>query len=206
MPCDRIKPEVSAGVKTECSEVEIPQTAEPVPMKEEVLEVINLELLKVESTGIKAERSTVEIPQTAAPPELGPVLEMIKLEPLKVEFECLRPGREEYEDFKPALPEPLPELGPVRLQKCGVVLERISARERGVGEEGFPSRTQGSGMEDESSDSECSPAGSSSAAKARAGGEHSDCGNDVTQLGNFKTHQRTHSEQKLYRRETVSLL
>ncbi|MGH0188247.1 UNVERIFIED_CONTAM: hypothetical protein FKN15_028587 [Acipenser sinensis] len=66
----------------------------------------------------------------------------------------LLPWREESEDFKPVPPE----LGPVRMRECSVVLERICVREQGAGEEGSPNSMQGGVKEDESSDSECSPA------------------------------------------------
>ncbi|MGH0174324.1 UNVERIFIED_CONTAM: hypothetical protein FKN15_071256 [Acipenser sinensis] len=61
----------------------------------------------------------------------------------------LLPWREESEDFKPVPPE----LGPVRMRECSVVLERICVREQGAGEEGSPNSTQGGVKEDESSDS-----------------------------------------------------
>ncbi|XP_058861839.1 uncharacterized protein LOC131702982 [Acipenser ruthenus] len=117
-PCDSIKPVVS-GIKAERNELEISQTEEPVPMKEEVLEMVR-----------------------------------IKLEPLKEEV-LLKPGKEESEDLKAAPTE----LGPVHLRECSVVLERIYVRKQGSGEEGSPNSTQGGGQDDESSHSECSPAG-----------------------------------------------
>ncbi|MGH0150902.1 UNVERIFIED_CONTAM: hypothetical protein FKN15_050380 [Acipenser sinensis] len=75
----------------------------------------------------------------------------------------MEPVKEESEDFKPNIPE----LEPVRLRECSVVLERICVREQGAGEEGSPNSTQGGGKEDGRSHSECSLAGSSPAAKAR---------------------------------------
>ncbi|XP_058861833.1 uncharacterized protein LOC131702980 isoform X1 [Acipenser ruthenus] len=151
-PCDSIKPVVS-GIKAERNELEISQTEEPVPMKEEVLEMVR-----------------------------------IKLEPLKEEV-LLKPGKEESEDLKAAPTE----LGPVHLRECSVVLERIYVRKQGSGEEGSPNSTQGGGQDDESSHSECSPAGSSPAVKAR------------TQLRNLKI-LRGEKLKKYQRRETVSLL
>ncbi|MGH0188884.1 UNVERIFIED_CONTAM: hypothetical protein FKN15_031860 [Acipenser sinensis] len=108
----------------------------------------------------------------------------------------MEPVKEESEDFKPNIPE----LEPVRLRECSVVLERICVREQGAGEEGSPNSMQGGGKEDGRSHSECSLAGSSPAAKARAGGgEYPDCGKGFTQLGHLKTHQRTDAEKKPYR-------
>ncbi|MGH0149660.1 UNVERIFIED_CONTAM: hypothetical protein FKN15_015779 [Acipenser sinensis] len=64
--------------------------------------------------------------------------------------------KEESEDFKPNIPE----LEPVRLRECSVVLERICVREQGAGEEGSPNSTQGGGQGDGRSHSECSLAAS----------------------------------------------
>ncbi|MGH0148152.1 UNVERIFIED_CONTAM: hypothetical protein FKN15_012153 [Acipenser sinensis] len=117
MQCDSSQPEVSE-IKAEHNELEIPQTEEPLPVKqEEVLETVR-----------------------------------IKQEPPEVEFEHMEPGKEESEDFKPNIPE----LEPVRLRECSVVLERICMREQGAGEEGSPNSMQGGGKEDGRSHSECS--------------------------------------------------
>ncbi|XP_041093389.1 uncharacterized protein LOC121305726 [Polyodon spathula] len=151
MQCDSSQPEVPE-IKAEHSELEIPQTEEPLPVKQEVV---------LETDPIKRE-----------PPE--------------VEFDHMEPGKEESEDFKPNNPE----LEPVRLRECSVVLERICVREKqGAGGEGCPASTQGGGKEDGRSLSECSLAGSSPAAKARAGaGECPDCGKNLTQLRALKKH------------------
>ncbi|MGH0182518.1 UNVERIFIED_CONTAM: hypothetical protein FKN15_009808 [Acipenser sinensis] len=120
MQCDSSQPEVSE-IKAEHNELEIPQTEEPLPVKqEEVLETVR-----------------------------------IKQEPPEVEFDHMEPVKEESEDFKPNIPE----LEPVRLRECSVVLERICVREQGAGEEGSPNSTQGGGKEDGRSHSECSLAG-----------------------------------------------
>ncbi|MBN3275881.1 DAXX protein, partial [Polyodon spathula] len=116
MQCDSSQPEVSE-IKAEHSELEIPQTEEPLSVKQEVLET-----------------------------------DRIKQEPPEVEFEHMGPGKEESEDLKPNIPE----LEPVRLRECSVVLERICVRERGAVEEGSPNSTPGGGKEDERSQSECS--------------------------------------------------
>ncbi|RXM92395.1 hypothetical protein EOD39_20177 [Acipenser ruthenus] len=106
MQCDSSQPEVSE-IKAEHNELEIPQTEEPLPVKqEEVLETV-----------------------------------LIKREPPEVEFDHMEPGKEESEDFKPNIPE----LEPVRLRECSVVLERICMREQGAGEEGSPNSMQGGG-------------------------------------------------------------
>ncbi|MGH0188883.1 UNVERIFIED_CONTAM: hypothetical protein FKN15_031859 [Acipenser sinensis] len=108
----------------------------------------------------------------------------------------MEPVKEESEDFKPNIPE----LEPVRLRECSVVLERICVREQGAGEEGSPNSTQGGGKEDGLSLSECSLGGSSPAAKARAGaGEYPDCGKGFTQFGRLKMHQQTQTGEKPYR-------
>ncbi|MGH0160674.1 UNVERIFIED_CONTAM: hypothetical protein FKN15_069702 [Acipenser sinensis] len=120
MQWDSSQPEVSE-IKAECNELEIPQTEEPLPVKqEEMLETVR-----------------------------------IKQEPPEVEFDHMEPVKEESEDFKPNIPE----LEPVRLRECIVVLERICVREQGAGEEGSPNSTQGGGKEDGRSHSECSLAG-----------------------------------------------
>ncbi|XP_041082313.1 zinc finger and SCAN domain-containing protein 2-like [Polyodon spathula] len=159
--CDSSQPEVSE-IKAEHKELEIPQTEESLPVKqEEVLEIVR-----------------------------------IKQEPPEVESDHGDPGKEESEDFKPNIPE----LEPVRLQECSVVLERIFVREQGAGEEGFSNSTQGGGKKAGLSHSECSPAGSSPAAKASVGvGEDPDCGKDFTQLGHLKQKRSIHTGEKLYR-------
>ena len=120
MQCDSSQPE-DCEIKAEHNELEIPQTEEPLPVKqEEVLETVR-----------------------------------IKQEPPEVEFDHMEPGKEESEDFKPNIPE----LEPVRLRECSVVLERICVREQGAGEEGSPNSMQGGGKEDGRSHSECSLAG-----------------------------------------------
>ncbi|MGH0151373.1 UNVERIFIED_CONTAM: hypothetical protein FKN15_026533 [Acipenser sinensis] len=68
MPCDSIKPEVS-GIKAESNELEIPQTAGPVPIKEEVLEMQlpsrtvcdAMDSVKIESVLIKEELPELEV-------------------------------------------------------------------------------------------------------------------------------------------------
>ncbi|XP_058867895.1 zinc finger protein 79-like [Acipenser ruthenus] len=160
MQCDSSQPEVSE-IKAEHNELEIPQTEEPLPVKqEEVLEIV-----------------------------------CIKWEPPEVEFAHTEPGKEESEDFKPNIPE----LEPVRLRECSVVLERVCMREQGAGEEGSPNSMQGGGQGDRRSHSECSLAGSSPAAKARAGGgEYPDCGKGITLLGHLNKTQRTSTGKKPY--------
>ncbi|XP_058871465.1 zinc finger protein 79-like isoform X1 [Acipenser ruthenus] len=156
MECESSQPEV-LEIKAEHNELEIPQTEEHLPVKqEEVLETVR-----------------------------------IKQDPPEVEFDHMEPGKEESEDFKPNIPE----LEPVLLRECSVVLERICMREQGVGEEGSPNSMQGDGKEDRRSCSEYSLAGSSPAAKVRPGdGEYPDCGKDFTQLGHFKKHQQNTSK------------
>ncbi|MGH0187567.1 UNVERIFIED_CONTAM: hypothetical protein FKN15_025563 [Acipenser sinensis] len=74
----------------------------------------------------------------------------------------MEPVKEESEDFKPNIPE----LEPVRLRECSVVLERICVREQGAGEEGSPNSMQGGGKEDGRSHSQCSLAASSTGKEA----------------------------------------
>ncbi|MGH0188176.1 UNVERIFIED_CONTAM: hypothetical protein FKN15_028274 [Acipenser sinensis] len=143
---------------------------EPVPIREEFCGLASLPIKQelcemqcdcclMEVSEIKAEHKELEIPQTE---ELLPVkqkgvlkTDRIKQEPPEVEFDHMEPGKEESEDFKPNIPE----LEPVRLRECSVVLERICVREQGAGEEGSPNSTQGGGKEDGRSHSECSLAG-----------------------------------------------
>ncbi|MGH0191913.1 UNVERIFIED_CONTAM: hypothetical protein FKN15_000512 [Acipenser sinensis] len=116
MQCDSSQPEVSE-IKAEHNELEIPQTEEHLPVKqEEVLEIVR-----------------------------------IKREPPEVEFDHVEPGKEKSEDFKPNIPE----LEPVLLRECGVVLERICVREEGAGEESSLNSMQGGGQGDRRSQSEC---------------------------------------------------
>ncbi|MGH0163184.1 UNVERIFIED_CONTAM: hypothetical protein FKN15_060654 [Acipenser sinensis] len=120
MQCDSSQPEVSE-IKAEHNELEIPQTEEHLPVKqEEVLETVH-----------------------------------IKQEPPEVELEHVEPEKEESEDVKPNIPE----LEPVRLRECSVVLERICMREQGAGEEDSPNSMQGGGQGDRRLHSECSLAG-----------------------------------------------
>ncbi|MGH0132786.1 UNVERIFIED_CONTAM: hypothetical protein FKN15_050366 [Acipenser sinensis] len=113
------------------------------------------EKMQSEVSEIKAEHNELEIPQTEEPlfVKQEDVLEMVRIkqEPPVVEFDHMEPGKEESEDFKPHIPE----LEPVRLRECSVVLERICVREQGAGEEGSPNSTQGGGKEDGQSHSEC---------------------------------------------------
>ncbi|MGH0175453.1 UNVERIFIED_CONTAM: hypothetical protein FKN15_070387 [Acipenser sinensis] len=119
----------------------------------------------------------------------------IKLEPPEVEFEHVEPGKEESKYVKPNIPE----LEPVRLRECSVVLERICVREEGAGEEGSLNSMQGGGQGDRRLHSECSLAGSSPAAKVRAGGgEYPDCGKGFTLLGHLNKTQWTYTGKKPY--------
>ncbi|MGH0191914.1 UNVERIFIED_CONTAM: hypothetical protein FKN15_000513 [Acipenser sinensis] len=123
------------------------------PIKQELYEV-QCDRSQTEVSEIKAEHNELEIPQTELLPVKQEVLE-IKQECLTVEFDHIEPGKEESEDFKPNIPE----LKPVRLRECSVVVERICVRERGTGEEGSPNSTQGGGKEGGRSYSEYSLAG-----------------------------------------------
>ncbi|XP_041091197.1 zinc finger and SCAN domain-containing protein 2-like [Polyodon spathula] len=187
----------SVQIKEEVPELEpVPCRADSsglasLPIKQELCEM-HCDCCLIDVSDIKAEHNELEIPQTdePLPVKREEVLETVrfKREPPEVEFDLLEPGKEESEDFKPNIPE----LEPVRLRECSVVLERICVRERGAGEEGSPNSTQGGGKEDGRCHSECSLAGSSPAAKARTG-------KAFTQLGHFKTPQRTHTGKKPYR-------
>ncbi|MGH0175580.1 UNVERIFIED_CONTAM: hypothetical protein FKN15_070953 [Acipenser sinensis] len=125
------------------------------PIKQECFER-QCDCCLMEVSDINAEHNELEISQTEEPlsvkQEKGLETVCIKQEPLEVEFDHMEPGKEESEDFKPNIPE----LEPVRLRECSVVLERICVREQGAGEEGSPNSTQGGGKEDGRSHSECS--------------------------------------------------
>ncbi|MGH0177065.1 UNVERIFIED_CONTAM: hypothetical protein FKN15_074009 [Acipenser sinensis] len=211
---DSVKME-SVQIKEELPELEpVPIRVEfsglaSLPIKQELCEM-QCDSSQPEVSEIKAEHNEQEMPQTEGPLPVKQeeVLETVRIkqEPPEVEFDHMEPVKEESEDFKPNIPE----LEPVRLRECSVVLERICVREQGAGEEGSPNSMQGGGKEDGRSHSECSLAGSSPAAKARAGdGEYpdsgkgkkqyccSDCGMSFRDSGTLKTHQQTHRE-KLY--------
>ncbi|MGH0184966.1 UNVERIFIED_CONTAM: hypothetical protein FKN15_016476 [Acipenser sinensis] len=183
MQCDSSQPEDSE-VKAEHSELEIPQTEEFLPVKqEEVLETVrikqeppevefdHMEPVKEESEDFKPNIPELEPVRLR---ECSVVLERICVreqgageegspnstqgggkEDGRSHSECSLAVKEESEDFKPNIPE----LEPVRLRECSVVLERICVREQGAGEEGSPNSTQGGGKEDGRSHSECSLAG-----------------------------------------------
>ncbi|XP_041094034.1 uncharacterized protein LOC121306342 [Polyodon spathula] len=149
MQCDSSQSEVFE-MKAEHNELEIPQTEEPLPVKqEEVLEIVS-----------------------------------IKWEPPEVEFDHVEPGKEESEDLKPNIPE----LEPVRLRECSVVLERICVREQGAGEEGFPNSTQGDGQGERRSHSECSLADNKGVLVSLSPRLATQCGYSLTVdfLGNAK--------------------
>ncbi|RXM91224.1 hypothetical protein EOD39_21398 [Acipenser ruthenus] len=118
------------------------------PIKQ-VLYEMQSDCSQPEVSEIKAEHNELEIPQTEEP------LPVKQEEDPEVEFDHMEPGKEESEDFKPNIPE----LEPVRLQECSVVLEGICMREQGVGEEGSPNSMQGDGKEDRRSCSEYSLTG-----------------------------------------------
>ncbi|MGH0186649.1 UNVERIFIED_CONTAM: hypothetical protein FKN15_022163 [Acipenser sinensis] len=163
IPCaamDSVKME-SVQIKEEFPELElVPIRVEfsglaSLPIKQELCER-QCDCCLMEVSEIKAEHNELEIPLTeeSLPVKQEEVLEtvLIKREPPEVEFDHMEPGKEESEDFKPNIPE----LEPVRLRECSVVLERICVREQGAGEEGSPNSTQGGGKEDGRSHSECS--------------------------------------------------
>ncbi|MGH0163757.1 UNVERIFIED_CONTAM: hypothetical protein FKN15_045718 [Acipenser sinensis] len=128
------------------------------PIKQECFER-QCDCCLMEVSDIKAEHNELEISQTEEPLSVKQeeVLETVRIkqEPLEVEFDHMEPVKEESEDFKPNIPE----LEPVRLRECSVVLERICMREQDAGEEGSPNSMQGGGKEDGRSHSECSLAG-----------------------------------------------
>ncbi|MGH0185524.1 UNVERIFIED_CONTAM: hypothetical protein FKN15_018417 [Acipenser sinensis] len=160
---DSVKME-SVQIKEEFPELElVPIRVEfcglaSLPIKQELCEV-QWDSSQPEVSEIKAEHNELEIPQTEEhlPVKQQEGLEtvLIKQEPPEVEFAHMEPGKEESEDFKPNIPE----LEPVRLRECSVVLERICVREGGSGEEDSPNSTQGGGKEDGQSYSQCSVAG-----------------------------------------------
>ncbi|MGH0158771.1 UNVERIFIED_CONTAM: hypothetical protein FKN15_044381 [Acipenser sinensis] len=125
------------------------------PIKQ-VLYEMQSDCSQPEVSEIKAEHNELEIPQTEKLllVKQEEVLE-IKQEPPEVEFDHMEPGKEESEDFKPNIPE----LEPVHLRECSVVLERICMREQGAREKGSPNSMQGDGKEDRRSCSEYSLAG-----------------------------------------------
>ncbi|MGH0166413.1 UNVERIFIED_CONTAM: hypothetical protein FKN15_050764 [Acipenser sinensis] len=71
-PCDSIKPVVS-GIKAERNELEISQTEEPVPMKEEVLEMVRIKLEPLKEEVLLKPGKEESEDLKAAPTELGPV-------------------------------------------------------------------------------------------------------------------------------------
>ncbi|MGH0177635.1 UNVERIFIED_CONTAM: hypothetical protein FKN15_002480 [Acipenser sinensis] len=160
---DSVKME-SVQIKEEFPELEpVPIRVEfsglaSLPIKQELCE-IQCDNSQPEVSDIKAEHNELEIPQMeeSLPVKQEEVLETvhIKREPPEVEFDHMEPVKEESEDFKPNIPE----LEPVHLRECSVVLERICVREQGAGEEGSSNSTQGGGKEDGRSHSECSLAG-----------------------------------------------
>ncbi|MGH0187243.1 UNVERIFIED_CONTAM: hypothetical protein FKN15_024229 [Acipenser sinensis] len=120
------------------------------PIKQEICDCCHLQVSE-----IKAEHNELETKEHLCVKEEVMDIVSIKQEPPEVEFEHMEPVKEESEDFKPNIPE----LEPVRLQECSVVLERICVREQGAGEEGSPNSTQGGGKEDRHSYSKHSLAG-----------------------------------------------
>ncbi|XP_041093268.1 zinc finger and SCAN domain-containing protein 29-like [Polyodon spathula] len=159
------------------------------PIKQELCEM-ECDSSQPEVTEIKTEHNELEVPQTEDLLCVKQEVLEIKQEPLEVEFDHMEPGKEESEDLKPNIPE----LEPVCLREGSIGLERVCVREQGVREEGCTNSTQEGGKEDGQSNSEYSLAGSSPAAKTRAGGgEYLDCWK-----GTLKKHQRIHRGEKTY--------
>ncbi|XP_041093956.1 zinc finger and SCAN domain-containing protein 21-like [Polyodon spathula] len=189
---DSVKIE-AVRIKGEFPELELTLVREEVSVKQELCES-QCDSGQPVVPEIKAEHNELEIPRTEEPlPVKQEDLEVvcIKWEPPEVEFDYMEPGEEESEDFRPRIPEP----EPVCLWECSVGPERFCIRERGAGEEGSLNSKQ----VESQTHSECSLAGSSPAAEARAdGGECPDSGEGFSQSGNLEMHQRTETGEKPY--------